>query len=120
LSAVRRLSMLLCALLAFAAQPAQPMDEGPLPGTIGVVVKREAAGLMVIAVREGGPARRAGLRVGDIVLRYNGAPVADVRQFNRLVAESPPGEVARIELMRDGAVRTVEVIVRQLSTARRG
>lgn len=99
-----------------APEPAAVLHASLLPGSIGVLVKRGADGLVVSAVRQDGPAARAGVRAGDVVLRYNDAAVADLREFNRRVIDSRPGSTARVELLRDGAVHRVEVPVRELDT----
>jgi len=112
--------LLVLLLAACAAQPApEPaalLHASLLPGSIGVLVKRGAGGLVVAAVKQDGPAARAGVRAGDVVLRYNDAAVADLREFNRRVIDSTPGSTARVELLRDGAVHRVEVPVRELDT----
>jgi S1-C subfamily serine protease len=103
------------ALVLCACAPV-PVLEGAqdsvVPGTIGVSVRAERSGVVVAAV--GDTAARSGMRAGDIVLRYNGEAVSSPRQFYRLVIDSPPGSTARVEVMRDGAVRTLEVPVREL------
>jgi S1-C subfamily serine protease len=106
---------------ACAAQPEPAAEEqrpaGPdalLPGSIGVLAADRAGGLVVAAVRQDGPAAAAGVRAGDVVLRYNGVRVSGLRQFNRWVLDTPPGSMARIELLRDGERRVVEIPVREL------
>jgi len=117
---------MLCVLLlaGCAAQPGlEPvamLHASLLPGSIGVLVKRDAARLVVSAVKQDGPAARAGVRAGDVLLRYNDAAVADLREFNRRVIDSPPGTTARVELLREGAVHRLEVPVLELDTMPRG
>ena len=110
----------LLALLAGCAQGTAPQrepapaEDSVVPGTIGVIVRADPAGVMVSAVGARGPAARSGMRAGDIVLRYNGEAISTPRQFYRLMVDSRPGSVARLELRRDGAVQTLEVRVEQL------
>jgi S1-C subfamily serine protease len=110
---VRAVLLLLAAVLAACAQPPPQQQEAPVdsvvPGTIGVTVRRDQSAVVVSGVRKGSAAR-----VGDIVLRYNGEPVNSPRQFYRLVVDSRPGSMARLEVMREGAVRTLELPVREL------
>jgi len=109
----RAVAAMLFAVAACAQTPAPPGDS-VVPGTIGVIVRQQQSGVVVAAVGKTGPAARSGVRVGDIVLRYNGEAVTSPRQFYRLVVDSPPGSVARLELLREGAVRELEVPVNEL------
>jgi S1-C subfamily serine protease len=96
------------------------MPDSVVPGTIGVFVAPGSAGVVVAAVADDGPAAQAGMRVGDVVQRYNGVPVLDPRQFYRLVLDSVPGSQAELELLRDDAAIRIEVPVRETDTALRG
>lgn len=59
-------------------------------------------GAYILAVCENGPAKAAGLRPGDVVLRYGGEPVGDGRQLGSLILASKPGEQMEMTLLRDG------------------
>jgi S1-C subfamily serine protease len=98
---------------------AQNESESLVPGTIGITVRQAPAGVVVTAVGSESPAGAAGLRVGDVVLRYNGVSVADTRQFYRLMIDSRPGSTARLELMRDGTLHRLDVPVEQIDTTPR-
>lgn len=67
-------------------------------------------GVFVVDVREGGPAARAGLRGGDIVVSFDGERIRSVRQFSRLVSETPPGRTIQTEIVRDGRRQTMSVM----------
>jgi S1-C subfamily serine protease len=99
--------------------PTLSNEDSVVPGSIGVTVRQEHATVIVTGVKTNGPAAAAGVRVGDVVLRLNGEPVTAPRQFYRLVVDSPPGSVVRLELLRGGAVEVLEVPVQQLDTAPR-
>jgi serine protease Do len=62
----------------------------------------KARGALVSDVVAGSPAEKAGILQGDIVTRFNGSEVKDVRQFQRLVAETPVGKQVEVELFRGG------------------
>jgi len=122
--------LLLCAFLAACASHEPPPASEPapdastpdsvVPGTIGVVVVPASAGVVVAAMADDGPAAQAGMRVGDVVQRYNGVSVRDTRQFYRLVLDSAPGSSAELELLRDGAAIRIAVPVKETDTAPRG
>ena len=96
--------------------PATAGVNGLLPGSIGLLTTPGPTGVIVAEVRREGAAAAAGLRSGDLVLRYNGVPVSSVREFNRLTLDSRPGSVVRLEVQRAGEVRQVELPVRELDT----
>jgi S1-C subfamily serine protease len=125
MSPFSRRSLLLCVFVAACASheppPAsEPPPESVVPGTIGVVVTPAAAGIVVAAMAADGPAAEAGMRVGDVVQRYNGVSVLDTRQFYRLVLDSAPGSRVELELLREGSVIRIAVPVRETDTASRG
>jgi S1-C subfamily serine protease len=102
------------------SMPEKSMPDSVVPGTIGVFVAPASAGVVVAAMEDDGPAAQAGMRVGDVVQRYNGVSVLDTRQFYRLVLDSVPGSRAELDLLRDGAAIRVAVPVRETDTAHRG
>jgi S1-C subfamily serine protease len=120
-----RRSLLLCAFAASCASHEPPPVSEPtldsvVPGTIGVVVAPAPAGVVVAAMAADGPAAEAGMRVGDVVQRYNGVSVLDTRQFYRLVLDSAPGSRVELELLRDGSVVRIAVPVKETDTTSRG
>lgn len=88
-----------------------------VPGTIGVTVGPDRAGVIITAVRPGSPAARADLRVGDIITRYDGSEILNEREFERRLLSSRPGSRAHLEVMRAGALRSMDVPVEELATA---
>ena len=78
--------------------------------SIGVTVNDRANdGVVVVTVRESGPAARAGLRAGDRIVDFDGERVRSTRQFVRLVRETPPTHTVKATIVRDGARRTIEL-----------
>ena len=105
--------------LAACAQPPAPLVQSPradgvVPGTIGLLVRDERSQVVVAALGKASPAAQSGVQVGDVVLSCNGERVTTSRQFNRLVLDTPPGARVRLQLLREGVVRTLEVPVEQL------
>jgi serine protease Do len=72
---------------------------------------KEERGVEISSVTEGGPADKAGLKRGDVVLEYNGQPVEGIEQFQRLVRETPVGRQVKVEVWRNGAAVTLTAAV---------
>ena len=68
-------------------------------------------GEIIARVEPGGPAARAGLKVGDVVTQVNGNAVNPDNSLSRLVAAVPPGQAARLNVIRNNRPETVTVTV---------
>ena len=68
-------------------------------------------GVGIAEVTRSGPAGRAGLRPGDIVIAVNGQPVDDSRSLLRAIATIAPGQIARLTLRRQGRDMNLSVTV---------
>lgn len=66
-------------------------------------------GAVVADLVPGGPAQKAGVQAGDVVVAVNGHPVTSPNEMTREVAKVPAGEVAHLDLFRGGKERTVDV-----------
>jgi serine protease Do len=60
------------------------------------------SGVLIEEVSEDSPAAKAGLKKGDVVVEFDGERVRSVRQFTRLVQETPAGRKIQTSVMRDG------------------
>lgn len=63
---------------------------------------KQAKGALVNDVIKGGPADKAGIRQGDVIIAMNGSEVKDSSHLQRLVAEAGVGKLAKISIFRDG------------------
>jgi serine protease Do len=68
-------------------------------------------GAVLADVAPGGPANRAGLAVGDMVLSIDGKPIENGRQLNVTLYRKAVGDVVRLEVLRDEQVKSVNVSV---------
>jgi len=64
-------------------------------------------GALVQSVEEGSAAEKAGIKDGDVILRYQGEAVQSAAQLARMVRETPSGRAVTVELSRGGAPQTL-------------
>ena len=95
-------------------------------GYLGVVIQnvtpdlahefnlKENKGALIGDVVPNGPADKAGVKSGDVVTEFNGHPVTDSRRMQLDVASTKPGSTVKMEVLRDGEKKTLEVAVKQL------
>jgi serine protease Do len=77
--------------------------------------RRGTAGVVVDSVDPGGPADKAGVKTGDTITEFDGEKVRSVRQFSRLVQETPAGRAVSVALSHEGQRKTVTVTSEQAS-----
>jgi serine protease Do len=65
-------------------------------------------GAMVTDVPEG-PARKAGIQTGDVILRFDGEVIDDTRELVRIVADTQVGKSVQIVVLREGQQETLSV-----------
>ena len=68
-------------------------------------------GALVRGVDGGSPAEKAGLKEGDVILRYQGETVLSAAQLARMVRETPPGRTVTLEVSRGGASQKLSATV---------
>ncbi|WP_415034587.1 DegQ family serine endoprotease [Azonexus sp.] len=95
-------------------------------GRMGVVIQEvnkelaealglgQAAGAVVNAVERGGPAEKAGLEAGDVILKFDGKTITSSAELPRLVAASKPGSRAILQVWRKGKLREIAVLIGQM------
>jgi serine protease Do len=90
----------------------QPLDEG-VAAALGIDRNR---GELIRAVTPGGPAARAGVQQGDVVISVAGQPVNPDQSLAYLVSQQPIGTRIPLELIRQGQRRTVTVAIAERPT----
>lgn len=71
-------------------------------------------GVLVGQVQEGTPAAKSGIKQGDIIVKFNDAPVKNVNELRNMVAATSPGKSVPIEVIRSGSSKTIKVTVGEL------
>ena len=139
--ALLRAVLMLSPVLMFAQQPpppAPPAPPAPSAGAIasadwqklmsggsflGVGVReidssrakalnlREEYGVEITKVEEESPADKAGLKMGDVVIEYQGQRVEGTEQFVRLVRETPAGRTVKMDVVRGGSTVPINATI---------
>ncbi|MFS8069225.1 MAG: PDZ domain-containing protein, partial [Byssovorax sp.] len=81
-------------------------------GRLGVALEDVASGdrgAVVTRVEDGSAADKAGIKDGDVIVRFAGEDVRSAAQLARVVRETPPGRTVNVEVTRAGAAQTLPV-----------
>jgi serine protease Do len=90
-------------------------------GKLGVVIQNVTQGLadsfglprpegaLVSSVEKGGPAERAGIEAGDVILKLNGQPLKDSTELPVQIASIAPGTSVQLEVWRNHEQRNIDV-----------
>ncbi|MFK7945933.1 MAG: DegQ family serine endoprotease [Paracoccaceae bacterium] len=71
----------------------------------------EAKGALVAEVTPGGPAEAAGVEAGDVILKFDGKDVDEMRDLPRLVADTQVESAVRVVVFRKGKTQTLKVTI---------
>ncbi len=75
----------------------------------------DASGALVVSVDDDGPAKRTGIKSGDIILKFNGVVIDTMRELPRVVAETKVGTRAEVEIWRKNKVINKSVVIERLN-----
>ncbi len=98
-------------------------------GRIGVVIQsvtqdlaesfgmKTPKGAIVSQIDKDGPAAKSDLRVGDVIVAVNGKSIDDSVDMPVMIGSMAPGSTAKLEVIRDGKTKTIEVKVEEADNA---
>lgn len=75
---------------------------------------KEPNGTLVSSVQKGGPADKAGIQLGDVILSLNGQDIGQAADLARVVGASKPGTTVKAEIWRKEKLLTVQLTLGQL------
>ena len=77
---------------------------------------KDATGVIVNAVVPGGPADKAGVKTGDVIVAFQGRPVSDGNDLRNRVASTAPGTRATVTVVREGRRMEIPVVLAELKS----
>lgn len=77
-------------------------DNGDLGFTVGAEVRE---------LTPGGAAEKGGIKVGDVITKFNNEPITNAGELTSAVRQEPAGAKALVELIRDGKTITLNVVL---------
>ena len=75
---------------------------------------KEPKGALVAGLTTGGPADKAGIQAGDVIVKFDGRDVPNVRELPRMVADTPISKTVPVTVLRKGKEVTVDVALGRL------
>jgi serine protease Do len=72
---------------------------------------KSPSGALVAKVVPDSAAAQAGVKVGDVILKFNGNPILDAGQLSARVGVAAPGDKASLEIWRDGKTISLSAII---------
>ena len=76
-----------------------------------------AKGALVSSATKGGPAQKAGVKTGDVILKFNDIEIINMKELPKVVAGTPVGKSVPLVILRNGKKITLNVVLGELELA---
>lgn len=95
-------------------------------GKIGVMIQEmtdelaesfsldKSRGALVVSVEKGGPADKAGIKIRDVILKFDGKDIEASSDLPRIVGNTKPGSKVPVEIWRSGSVKKMTISVGEM------
>ena len=98
-----------------APAPVRGTGYGPVFGVVPAFGEAAGAGVRITGVRPDGPADRAGVRAGDVIVKFAGVDVKTLEDLTFALRARRPGDEVEVVVLRDGRERTVRAVLAERS-----
>ena len=78
---------------------------------------KSAKGALVSSATEGGPAEKAGVKTGDVILKFNNIDIENMKELPKVVAGTPVGKSVPLVILRNGKELSLNVVLGALELA---
>jgi S1-C subfamily serine protease len=90
-------------------------QQTPVPRVLARVAGiATASGVLVASIEDGSPAAAAGVRTGDVIVRFDGELIAGIDDLHRRLTEERIGQAVRVTVMRQGRLSDLVLTPREL------
>lgn len=79
---------------------------------------KKTMGALIGSVQHGGPAAKAGLESGDIILKFDGKTIENSNKLPPMVANMAPGSKVKLEIWRNGKSKEISVVLGNLNNSK--
>lgn len=76
---------------------------------------KETKGALIAQLEKDGPADKAKLKEGDIIVEFNETPISELNELSQAVAGTKPGTKARLKVIRDGKTQDFTIVIEELT-----
>merc|ERR1712146_86159 len=76
-----------------------------------------ARGALVSSATAGGPAKKAGVKTGDVIIKFNDTEIKNMKELPKVVAGTPVGKSVPLVILRNGKELTLNVTLGELELA---
>lgn len=76
---------------------------------------KETKGALIAQLEKDGPADKAKLKEGDIIVEFNERPISELNELSQAVAGTKPGTKTRLKVIRDGKLQDFTIVIEELT-----
>jgi serine protease Do len=80
---------------------------------------KDAKGALVAQVTPDSPAQKAGLKQGDVIVKFNGEPIDAIVPFRNKIAMTAPGTILELTIIREGKEKVFPVTIEKMPSTER-
>jgi len=75
---------------------------------------KDKSGALVVDITPNTPASKAGIKTGDVILKFDGKDISESRRLSKMVSEAAVGREVDLEVLRDNKKMTIKVVLAEL------
>ena len=81
---------------------------------------KDQKGALVADIMKGGPAEKAGIKRGDVIVSFDGKEIKEMNELPYMVASTPVGKKVIVEVIRKGKKKSIEVEIGEIKEEKEG